>query len=95
MHKLVSHDYFMNELQITEVPILTKYLNYSDVISWSQTRELMLSVLRPYLKKKDISAQDLFSLPTDEKHEKITEVSKKEVEWFQKFKESYENKESN
>lgn len=56
----------------------------------------MLSVLRPYLKKKDISAQDLFSLPTDEKPEELTtEISNADVDWYNKFVENYKNKESN
>ncbi len=90
MYKLVTHEYFMDDLQVTEIPILTKYLNYADITSWMQTRELMLSVLRPYLKKKDITAQDLFSLPTDEKPEPLSkEVSKVDIALWNNYVENY------
>ena len=89
MHKIVTHQYFLDDMQMIELPIATKYLEFSEVINWQQTREIMLSVLRPYLKKKDTSAQDLFILPTDQVEELTTEISNEDVEWYKKFKENY------
>ena len=86
----------MNELTITEIPILTKYLDLADTVSWIQTRELMLSVLRPYLKKKDTTAKDLFHLPIDDDGvEHNYSVKNEEVEWWKKFKENYNKGEQN
>ena len=80
----------MNELTITEIPILTKYLDLADTVSWIQTRELMLSVLRPYLKKKDTPAKDLFHLPIDDDGvEHNYSVKNEEVEWWKNFKANY------
>lgn len=93
IHKIVSHEYFLNDLQISEVPLITHYIEFSDTTSWIQTRELMLSVLKPYLKKKDTTAKDLFKLPIDDdgvEHDHT--VSKGAMDWFKKYKENY-NKE--
>lgn len=80
----------MNELTITEIPILTKYLDLADTVSWIQTRELMLSVLRPYLKKKNTTAKDLFPLPIDDDGvEHTTEIANEDVAWYNKFVENY------
>ena len=48
----------MDECRVTDIPILTKYLAFADTVSWLQTRELMLSVLRPYLKKIWLADRD-------------------------------------
>lgn len=80
----------MDECRVTDIPILTKYLAFADTVSWLQTRELMLSVLRPYLKKKDTTAKDLFKLPIDDDGvEHTTEIANEDVEWYNKFVENY------
>jgi len=89
MHKLVTHEYFMDDLQITEIPILTKYLSYADITSWMQTRELMLSVLRPYLKNKNTTAQELFPLPTDSHVELTHEISNEDVSKWKEYVNNY------
>ena len=88
MHKLVSHEYFMDRLSIIEIPIITKYLEYSDAIAWSQTRQIMLCQLRPYLKKKNMTASEFFPLPIDKdfEREKTTEVDPRALEWFKNLK---------
>ena len=92
MHKLVSHEYFMDRLSIIEIPIITKYLEYSDAIAWSQTRQIMLCQLKPYLKNKNISASEFFPLPIDKDYEreKITEVDPRALEWFRNLKKKKE-----
>lgn len=70
--------------------IATKYLEYAEVVSWNQTRHVMLTTLKPYLKKKDITAAELFPLPIDDDGvEHTTEVSNEEVAWFKQFKSKY------
>ena len=90
-YKLVNHEYFLDECQITEIPILTKYLEYSDVVSWNQTRNLMLCVLKPYLKKKDTTAQDILHLPIDDidKEKGRTDVTKEEMDWWKQVKKQF------
>lgn len=89
MHKIVTHQYFLDDMQMIELPIATKYLEFSEVINWQQTREIMLSVLRPYLKKKDTSAQDILPLPTDEVHIPNHEISNDEVSWYKQYVKNY------
>lgn len=81
----------MDEMQISELNIATKYLDYAEVDQWMQTRELMLSVLGPYLKKKDTKSSDLIRLPIDDEEAKnhTTELTNKELEWFLKYKDLY------
>lgn len=94
MHKLVTHEYFMDEMTIMDIPIMMKYIKYADTTSWEQTRELMLSIVAPYLKKKDTTAKDIIKLPIDEddKVEHDHTVSNGAMDWFKKYKENY-NKE--
>ena len=85
-------------MQITELHIATKYLDYVEVDAWLRTRELMLSVLGPYLKKKDTKSSDLIRLPIDEdeyNRNHTTEITNKEVEWFNRYKKSLKEKAEN
>ena len=80
----------MDEMQITDLCIATKFLEYAEVAQWIQTRQIMLCSLQPYLKKKDITAAELWPLPIDDDGiEHTTEVSNEEVAWFKQFKEKY------
>ena len=91
----------MDDMSMPDLAIMTKYLDYAEVISWNQTRHVMLTTLKPYLKKKDTKAEDLFPLPIDndikeiERQNHTTEISNTEVEWFKKFKQNYENNSNN
>lgn len=92
VHKIVSHDYFLDDMSITDLCIATKYLDYCEVGSWMQTRQIMLSVLKPYLKKKDMTAAELLPLPIDddEKLNHTTEITNEEIEWYNKAKKQFE-----
>lgn len=83
----------MDEMSIPDLNIMTKYIQFAETASWERTRQIMLSSLRPYLKKKDMTADEFLPLPVDERwHEKeelTTEVDQKDIEWFRKFKENY------
>lgn len=89
----MSHEYFLDEMQLIDLCIATKYLEFAEVNSWNQIRQLMLCQLKPYLKKKDLTAQELFPLPIDDDGiEHTIEVSNEDVSWFKKFRENYKNK---
>lgn len=84
----------MDDMQVMDLCVATKYLAYAEVAQWNQTRQIMLCTLKPYLKKKDLTAQELFPLPIDDDGiEHTTEVSNEDVEWFKKFKANYNKKE--
>jgi hypothetical protein len=80
-------------MQIMDLCIATKYLEYAEVSQWNMTRQIMLCTLKPYLKKKDMTAQEFFPLPLDDDNsEHTTEMSNEELEWFKKFKDNYAKK---
>jgi len=85
-------------MQIPDVVIATMFLDFAEAASWSQTRQIMLASLRPYLKKKNITADEFFPLPTDEKfqeREELTkEISNEDVKWWKEYVKNYKNKES-
>jgi hypothetical protein len=90
MHKLVTHDYFMDEMHIIDINIMTKYIEFSDVLEWGHTRQLMLCQLKPYLKNKELTAAELLPLPTDDDGtEHTTEIANEDVEWYKNFVENY------
>lgn len=100
INKLCTHEFFLDEMNMYDLYLMTRYLNYADMAAWQQTRQIMLSSLRPYLKKKNITAQEFFPLIIDEDLKEVereghtTEISNAEVEWYKKFKENYEKKSS-
>lgn len=79
----------MDEMEISEIPILTKYLEYAEVASWSQTRQIMLSTLKPYLKNKNIKPDEFFPLPIDdtwhEKEHHTTEIDQDAMKWWKNY----------
>lgn len=90
MHKVISYEYFMDEMQTPEIGLMTKYLEYAEVQSWAQTRQIMLATIRPYLKKRNLTVSELLPLPIDNDgvvH--TTEVKKEDINWFRSFKEAH------
>ena len=85
-------------MQIPDILIATKYLDFAEAASWSQTRQVMLCSLKPYLKKKNMTADEFFPLPIDEswnkKEELTTEVSNDDINWWKNYVEQYK-KDSN
>lgn len=79
----------MDEMQIVDLCVATKYLEYAEVSSWSQTRQLMLCSLKPYLKKKSLTAEELFPLPTDDKVELTKEISNEDVNKWKEYVNNY------
>lgn len=91
MYRLISHEYFMDDMSLIDLTIMSKYIEYADVLDWARTRLLMLSVLKPYLKKKDTSAADILHLPIDDidKEQGRTDVTNEEIDWFKKVKQQF------
>ena len=85
-------------MQMPDVAIATQFLNYAEAAQWAQTRQIMLCSLKPYLKKKNITAEEFLPLPTDEQEEReITyEADPALVESFLKYQaEQKKQKDSN
>lgn len=79
----------MDEMQIPDLCIATKYLEYAEVAQWEHTRQIMLCQLKPYMKRKNMTAQEMLPLPIDKdfEREKTTEVDPGALAWFKKMKE--------
>lgn len=80
-----------------DVHLMSKYLKYAETNAWLQTRQMMLSTLKPYLKKKDLTADQLFPLPIDDDIKRdngmTTEVTNAEIEMYHRMKTRFEKKE--
>ena len=64
--KLVSYEYFMDEIKDYELQLLMDGSGFAYMISWEQTRMLMCSMLAPYQKKgKELKITDVLSFPWD------------------------------
>ncbi len=83
----------MDEMSIPDMQVMTKFIEYAETSSWIQTRQIILSVLKPYLKKKDTTAEELFPLAIDRDRKELeghtTEMTNEELEWWNKYKEHY------
>ena len=83
----------MDEMQVLDLTIATKYLDFAEAASWAQTRQIMLCSLKPYLKKKNLTADEFFPLPIDEswqaKEELTQEISNEDVDWFKNYVKNY------
>lgn len=82
----------MDEMQIPDLCIITKYLEYAEVAQWEHTRQIMLCQLKPYMKKKNMTAQEMLPLPIDKdfEREKTTEVDPRALEWFKNIRKKKE-----
>lgn len=81
--KLVSYEYFMDELKDYELNLLIEGHEGNDRTSWEQTRLLMYSVLAPYQKKgKELKITDVLSFPWDNDpyHTGDIEISNEQVD---------------
>jgi hypothetical protein len=90
MYRLVSHEYFMDEMNMLDLAVMKRHIDYVDLLDFARTRLLMLSVLSPYL-KKGTTAQDILHLPIDDidKEQGRTDVTNEEMDWFKKVKQQF------
>lgn len=85
--KLVSYEYFMDELKDYELELLIEGHDNANKISWEQTRMLMYSILAPYQKKgKNIKTTDILSFPWDNEptHTGDIEISNEQVDFMKR-----------
>ena len=61
----------MNELQHYEAELLMDNMIYSNKDEWERTRMLMYASLSPYLKRKNITPEELYPLATDDNYKEI------------------------
>lgn len=75
-----------------DLAIASKFLSYAESSLWECTRQIMLCQLRPYLKKKNMTASEFFPLIIDKdfEREKTTEVDPRALEWFRNLKKKKE-----
>ena len=83
--KLISYEYFMDELKDYELELLLEAHDECDKASWEQTRLLMYSFLAPYQKKgSNTRPVDVLPLPWDGKHQDLeehnTEIANQQIE---------------
>ena len=83
--KLISYEYFMDELKDYELELLLEAHDECDKASWEQTRLLMYSFLAPYQKKgSNTRPVDVLPLPWDGKHQDLeehnTEITNQQIE---------------
>lgn len=87
----------MEEMNFTELMIIVKGIGYAEVEAWNRTRNMMLAMLSPYMKRK-MKATEFMPLIIDEgyqeKEELTTEISNEDVEWYNNFVKNYK-KENN
>ena len=81
MYKVVSVQYFMDEMTDYEVDIYMDNLAYLDVNGWEQTRFLGYCGVQVYSKKK-LAPSDLLTFKWEEE-EHQTEISNEDVERLQ------------
>jgi len=90
MYKIVTPQYFMDEMKDYEVGIFMDNLGYLDVNQWEQTRFLGYCGVQVYSKKK-LSPQDLLTFSweaEDSEHE--TEISNEDVARLKAKAEQYQ-----
>ena len=58
----------MDECKEYEIPYLVDKLLITQKNEWDRTRQMMLCSLKPYLKKKNLTPQELYPLPFDDNH---------------------------
>lgn len=56
----------MDDMQIPDLSLMTKYLEFADVMQWDMTRRIMIAACGPNLKTKYRDPKVLLPLPIDD-----------------------------
>lgn len=65
-YKVVSYEYFMDDITEYELELLAKNLAYADKSSWEMSRMIMYASLLPYFKSgQHKTPQEILPLATD------------------------------
>ena len=93
-YKLISYEYFNDQMSFYEVNDLMEGIDYVDRVSWEQTRLLGYLSMTPHCKKLDI--KKILPFRWDENDNdtsqdgKITTISNEEIEKLKKESVKYE-----
>ena len=63
-YKVISVEYFLNEMTLSELPIILQQLQFTDRSLWETTRLQCLIYAQKNCRKK-LTATDIFTLPWD------------------------------
>ena len=78
----------MDQMQIPDLSIMTKYLEFADVSLWDMTRRIMIAACGPNLKTKYRDPKVLLHLPIDDDDViHTTEMSNEDLEKCKRFNE--------
>lgn len=83
-YKLISLDYFMDEMQEYEIHDLYNMLQYTDLGKWEMTRWLLYAIIQVNSKKK-IKIEDVLKFPWDKDYIKLDKnISDNDIERLKK-----------
>lgn len=78
----------MDTMQIPDLSIMTKYLEFADVSQWDMVRRIMIAAAGPNLKTKYRDPKVLLHLPIDDDDAiHTTEMSNEDLEKCRRFNE--------
>lgn len=74
-YKIVSIEYFMDEMQEYELFDIYNAIEYTNLYTWEQTRWIVYAICQVNSKKK-LKQSEIFKLPVDEGYKKETHLTK-------------------
>lgn len=84
-YKVVSIQYFMDEMQEYEVATVIDNIPYLDINEWEQTRQ-MIYVYAQSMSRKQLKPTDILSFKWDRDHkEHNTEISNSDIERLRSY----------
>ena len=93
-YKLISYEYFNDQMSFYEVNDLMEGIDYADRVSWEQTRVLGYLSMAPHCKKLDMKKILPFKWDEDDNNtsqeEKVTSISNEDIEKLKLESEKYE-----
>lgn len=91
-YRLITHTYFLDELQPYELDLLVQSIPFADRNAWEQTRLKIYTTASMFSKRK-LTIKDVMSFPwekeTDEQPE--TEITTDELTTLQQYSKTIEN----
>lgn len=82
-HKLIDYEYFMDSMQQYEIVDLLELIPWASRTSYEQMRYIVWAQLKPYLKNKKLTPDQLIPLITDktedEDEEEVPKLTEQEI----------------
>ena len=86
----------MDDMQIPDLSLMTKYLEFADVMQWDMTRRIMIAACGPNLKTKYRDPKVLMPLPIDDDDIVHThEMTNEDLDKCMKFRDYVKQMEQN